>query len=374
MKKTLLAAAVFALLGTSAQGAAVYEKDGTSLDVFGRIQASFMNHRTAHVKNSEYNSGNDNTIGHSIRFGAAGRSQLTDGIYAIGFYESEVLPKGGSEDSLVNLRYAYAGIDAQQYGTLTAGRGDSAYYTVAGATDIFNEMDSRANEYYAMGDQFSGQIMYSLSAMGWDLRLSGQFAQDNLNDTFNVESGFAFAMATRLAHDVSIAYGFDFYELDYEASGRDGAMFGHFKTPLAHVYEGADDDFLWSKRPRYRIDKGAAVSWGILGQGLYAALLCQATKYSHFSHHIYTWEFASNYTFDCGIALEAGYAQQRYNGGILVQDLTLGVSYKPVPQFKIFAETQLDLNAHPEKLYDETWIERYAYGQNLYMIGAEYDF
>jgi outer membrane protein N len=41
MKKTILAIAIPALFASAANAAVVYDKDGTSFDIYGRVQANY---------------------------------------------------------------------------------------------------------------------------------------------------------------------------------------------------------------------------------------------------------------------------------------------------------------------------------------------
>ena len=121
------------------------------------------------------NAAGDNSIVATTRFGIAGRTKLTHGLDAIMMGEWDM---PSTTSGRTHNRYLYVGIDAYQYGSLTAGTGDGAFYTVAGATDIYHYLKTRANDYFVMGDQLPGQIMYSLSGLGWDLRISYQTANE----------------------------------------------------------------------------------------------------------------------------------------------------------------------------------------------------
>lgn len=378
MLKKIVIPICIALLSTAVEAANIYSKDGTSLDVFGKISAIGANSHAAKVIDRKSAAGSSNTLLSYVRFGIAGRSPINEQVDAIALTDFEYY--AGPEDNEKLTRYAYVGIDAKQYGILTFGRGDSAYYTVAGATDIYNHLDSMANEYYAFGDQTSGQIMYSLSSMGWDLRMSYQTHEFDLNNTFCVDNSYAFAISTRLASDVSISYGYAYYDLSYSnenlrsANPADHKMYTHFKSMLSSMYHTDNNEFLLGKKPGHREDYGIAVAWGTLGKGLYAAIVFNSTRYQHFTRHIYTYEAAINYTFENGLSLTAGYSKQRYGSTALIEDLHLGVAWKVNPSFKLFIESQIDLGATPEKMYGNDWINRYSLGENKYILGAELAF
>lgn len=378
MLKKIVLPLCLALLSMNVDAANVYSKDGSSLDIFGKVSAIGANKHAANVIDSKSAAGNNNTLISHVRFGIAGRSPINDNVDAIALSDFEYF--SGNENTDMHTRYSYVGIDAKQYGILTFGRGDSAYYTVAGATDIYHHLDSMANEYYAFGNQNSGQIMYTLSSMGWDLRVSVQTHERGLNDIFCVDNVYAVALSSRLASDVSISYGYAYYDLSYENDNlssdktADHKMYSHFKSMLMNMYHTDNNDFLLSKRPGHREDYGIAIAWGTLGKGLYAAVVFNSTRYQHFTRHIYTYEAALNYAFENGISLTAGYAKQRYGSDTLMEDLHLGLTWKVNPSFKLFVESQIDLGAHPEKLYGNDWIKKYSLGENKYILGAEFAF
>lgn len=377
-KKKLLALLCALTFADAASSATVYDKDGTSLDLFGRIRVMAMNSHAAALENSDKGSPEgDSTISADSRFGLAGRSRICNGVYAIAMTEWD-MATGDNDDSKTEARYQFVGIDAQQYGTLTFGRGDSAYYTVAGATDIYKYLDTRANDYYIFGDQVPGLVMYSLSAMGWDIRLSFQAPKDNINSTgFSVDSGGAFAVATRLDCGITIAYGASYQDFSYEGSSTEmleffGPMLAKSDLKFDEAY--AAEYATTSKAPSYKVNKGIAISYGTLGQGFYGAFVYNVTRYKGLAHHLYTYELALDYAFYFGLGINGGYSVQRYDNDSLISDLNLGVYYKFNPCFQIFFEGQIDLNAEPERLYGSKYIADQHLGENKVVLGAEYDF
>lgn len=72
MKKSLLALAV-AAIATSASAATVYDKDGTSMDVYGRVQSVVYSTHATPVKSA------DSTLQTSGRLGLNLRQQVTPG-------------------------------------------------------------------------------------------------------------------------------------------------------------------------------------------------------------------------------------------------------------------------------------------------------
>ncbi len=358
------------------QAVNLYNQAEEQFDLFGRIQALGVNSHAARLLNADQSSPGKGTIQSNVRLGVAGRSALNDNLSAIGLAEFEMR----SSSDKTRLRYAYTGIDAKQYGILTFGRGDSAYYTIAGVSDIYHSLDSRVNDYYLLGEQRSSQIMYTLSAMGWDLRASYNFAVKGLNDIFSIKRNLALAVSTHLENSLSFSYGYAVYDFSYEAedlssqSASDCPTFNFFRQTLGKMHQTADEEFLINARPSRREDVGAALSYGVFGQGLYVGLIYNASKYDGYTHHVVSYELVADYAFANGLSLSAGYGQQRFGSKILMSDLNLGITYKPAPNFQFFLEAQLDLDASPEKLYGQDYIKRFSLGENKYVLGAELDF
>ena len=134
MKKSLLALAVASITASSiASAAIVYDKDGTSMDVYGRIQAVAYSQDSANTSAS----GDAGIVG-SGRLGIDVRTQLTDGVAAFGNVEWDVADSDGN-DSFSN-RYLWVGADFGHYGQLKAGRFEDAVYNgVTVVTDIFDD-------------------------------------------------------------------------------------------------------------------------------------------------------------------------------------------------------------------------------------------
>ena len=175
-----LAAALLlgALSASSAYGARVYDQNGVSVDLFGKVQASYVDEYT--YRDLSGSDSPEDSIYSAMRLGLGLRSNIAEGLDGIAMVEWDTSRKdnssGDNEGSLDHTRYMFVGFDAYQYGTLIAGRGDGAYYTVVGATDIFNIMESKASDYFLIGEQRPAQIMYALHGLSWDLKLSYHMA------------------------------------------------------------------------------------------------------------------------------------------------------------------------------------------------------
>lgn len=373
MKKSIIALAVLASI-TSVNAATVYDKDGTTLDLFGRIEVAYQDGDAAIADKTSNITSNDNSIVNSARFGMSGRSRINDNLYAVGMGEWDI----GSGDSFngFKARHQFIGIDAQNYGTLLFGRGDNAFYTVAGATDIFKKLDLDVNDYYLTGDQNPGLIMYSLSSMGWDVRASFGSAKSNINDTdLNYKYQAAFAVSSRLKSDITISYGAAYYKFSYEGDPKEQiAYFGKKMQHMYHLKDSDTFDFANANRPEHKIDKGVAISYGTFGQGLYAALNFVSTRYQHYTHHLYSYEAVVDYAFENGLGLTAGYGSKRFHHSNITSDLNLGMRYNVNPNFNLFAEAQFNVSSNLDTYYTKEEIADRAIGENKMICGAEFLF
>ncbi|WP_281071122.1 hypothetical protein [Succinivibrio dextrinosolvens] len=109
MKKSLLALAVVAV-AASANAATVYDKDGTSLTLDGRVQSVFYSGN--HNKAGE----NDSSINNSSRFGIGGKTQITDWVAGLGYAQWDT-SDGDNRDNF-SARDQYVGADFGEFGLL----------------------------------------------------------------------------------------------------------------------------------------------------------------------------------------------------------------------------------------------------------------
>ena len=378
MKKLPLAIIFASLLGnTTVNAATIYNKDGNQMDIFGHISAMYTNSAgSKHIDGLKRKPSDKSGIGTTAYFGVAGRTKINDTVSGIAVSEW-IMPAGtdSKSDGKIVTRAQYVGFDAAQYGILTFGRGDNAYYTVAGVTDIFTELDTNVNDHYALGDLHGSQIMYSISALGWDFRASYQAFSSKVNETpVNISNQAAFAFATRLSNGLSIAYGMSFYYLAKDAAG---AMTRYYAPTNKIIHNLGDNTSFFTYgeyTPTFKVDRGISISYGTFGEGLYLALNATYTKYGSYSHQLISYEGVASYTLDNGLCFNLGYGTKRYNGDNIRSDLTLGIYYRLNANFKIFAEAAFDVNSKPGRFYGEQQIKNEAMGKNKAVIGLVYDF
>ncbi|WP_159739338.1 porin [Vibrio atypicus] len=174
MNKTLIALAVSAAaVATGANAAEIYNQDGTTLDMGGRAEARLS------LKDGK---AQDNS---RVRLNFLGTTQITDGLYGVGFYEGEFTTntydiydttgnKVGETDSLDN-RYAYAGIGGE-FGEVTYGKNDGALGVITDFTDIMAYHGNSAAVKIGVADRTDNMISYKGQFNDLGVKASYRFA------------------------------------------------------------------------------------------------------------------------------------------------------------------------------------------------------
>jgi predicted porin len=384
MKKSLLALAVAsaAFVATSVSATPVYNKDGTSLDIGGRIEAMWMS------GGEQAAARDDSTIRNRARLNIAGRTQLTNGIAAYGFAEWQSQNAGDSAGSGFTDRDQYVGVDFGKFGKIQAGRYEDPFQYASDVTDHFEEHGCMA----LVGDERnSGKLSYLWSGFGVDAGATVQFAENKYDsdvikgldkDTYvNVNDGFSlFAGYTTpnvVFGPISIRAAYKYIDGQRDDSNTTGNMtifkVGELKgTSLGSL----DHEKTWA----------AGLSWGTFKKGLYLAVDYTYDKVEFFDedNDLTTKAFESiiSYGFDSGVVLSTGYqwrkqeidkaAKGEYTdrAGKLVQ---FTVAYNINPNFRVWAEANID--AGSDDYYSLTKLKNDSKdAENLFDIGARYTF
>ncbi|MEH0666937.1 porin [Vibrio scophthalmi] len=180
MNKTLIALAVSAAAvatGATAadgiqaggiEGTSVYSSNGNSLEIGGRAEARLS------LKDGK---AEDKT---RVRLNFLGKTQITDGLYGVGFYEGEFttaeMGEGTDEnsDSITN-RYAYAGIGGE-FGEITYGKNDGALGVITDFTDIMSYHGNSAADKINVADRADNMVSYKGQFDALGLKASYRFA------------------------------------------------------------------------------------------------------------------------------------------------------------------------------------------------------
>ena len=352
MKKSLLALAVVAA-ATSANAATVYDKDGTSLAVGGRVQAVVYNGNAAGIAE------NDAGLVNSARLNIEGNTKVNDYVSAFAFSEWNMADgnKSATGDS-INAREQYVGADFGDFGKILVGKTYDAANAVLAATDVFEDFGARLQG-SINGDRRTGMFRYVYDNNGIFGSVSYQTAADDSTvqgSKADVEGGFA------------AAAGYTF----------DNVVFGplSFKAGYSYV-KGQDDngDYLASAikgEKNYKFDDfkviSASIAWGSTDNGLYIGALYNTQRakqrldgaQSSYKNKVKGYEFVVGYTFDNGVGLFTGYnftdaktvdpeADPSRSDSAIYRRVPVYVNYAINDNFNIWGEAEFDANSTSEK-------------------------
>ncbi|NVD05740.1 porin [Vibrio sp. JPW-9-11-11] len=186
MNKTLIALAVSAAAvatGANAadgiqaggiEGTSVYSANGNSLEIGGRAEARLS------LKDGK---AEDRT---RVRLNFLGKTQITDSLYGLGFYEGEFQANdsgtAGDKDD-IDHRYTYAGIGGN-FGEVTYGKNDGALGVITDFTDIMSYHGNTAAYKIAVADRTDNMLSYKGQFADLGVKASYRFA-DRIEDTTN---------------------------------------------------------------------------------------------------------------------------------------------------------------------------------------------
>ena len=380
MKKSLLALAVLAV-ATSATAATVYDKDGTSLKVGGRVQAIAYNGNFAKAGRD------DSTLKNSARFNIAGNTKVNDAVSVFAFSEWEA-SNGDDTDNFVT-RDQYVGADFGVFGKVQAGKSLNSIYDVQSATDVFEEtgalMQGETN-----GDRRSGTFRYIYDNNGLYAAASFQIAQDQIKvagEKVDVENGFGLGLGYTFDNVVfgplSIKAAYDYVKC------QDDKDFTQINAPVTKTHE-------WTSGRSFDSFKNTAVSvaWGS-DTGLYLAGLFNVIKSTYddsiedgklVREHVANsrdivkgFELVAGYGFDNGLSFTIGYdvkdAKEKATGysseSSILRRVPVIANYQIAPTFKVWAEAEFDANSS-----DNTNNEKKTHNNKdtLFAAGARYVF
>ena len=351
MKKSLLALAVVAA-ATSANAATVYDKDGTSLAVGGRVQAVVYNGNAAGIAE------NDAGLVNSARLNIAGSTKINDSVSVFAFSEWNMADgntSGQSWGDSINTREQYVGADYGDFGKILGGKTYDAANAVLAATDVFEDFGARLQS-SINGDRRTGMFRYVYDNNGIFGSVSYQTAADGSTvqgEKADVEGGFA------------AAAGYTF----------DNVVFGPLSLKAGYSYVKGQDDKgsylqdVFAGKNNYKFDDfkviSASVAWGSTDSGLYIGALYNTQRAkqrlsasnSSLADKVKGYEFVVGYTFDNGIGAFTGYnfVDQKYKDGSInqgtatIRRVPVYVNYAINGNFNIWGEAEFDANSSTTK-------------------------
>lgn len=382
-----MAVAAVAVAATSAASAAtVYDKDGTSLAVYGRIQGVVYSQDSGKTGNDYGDTG----LQGSGRLGLDMRTQLTDGIAAFAKAEWEMADNGerGGDRNADHFksRYLWVGADFGVFGQLKAGKFEDAVKYVLLPTDIFD--DFGCNGQLDNDDKRDGMFMYTWSGYGFTANVSYQTAKDGqLVDGAWYAAPGADPKESKL--DINDAYA---VSIGYQSPD---VLFGPIGVRLGYAHTDFQDDiarnntypdFVSATKAYDDYDQFAAsLYWGSLDVGPYVGALYQFRDFgmtnSYNDYKVQGAEFVVAYGFENGVSLRAGYNWMNHDedNGDDVDAHTIPViaMYNVTPNFRVWAEARFDAGTDDDKGVNGKNFKK-ATGQNfeenVYSVGARYTF
>ncbi|WP_265436873.1 porin [Aeromonas media] len=355
MKKTILAIAIPALFASAANAAVVYDKDGVTFDIYGRVQANYYADHNQSVGATdgswgfsdtgapEFTPGTaahysdvDGEIVGSSRLGWSGKVALNNTWSGIAKTEWQVSAE--NSDNKFNSRHIYVGFDGTQYGKIIFGQTDTAFYDVLEPTDIFNEWGDVGNFYDGRQE---GQIIYSNTFGGFSGKLSyqtnddvavkvtdiGQGIKESAVYGKNVKRNYGYAAAAGYDFDFGLGFdaGYAYSDLESTTSSASGdkkewALGAHYAINgfyFAGVY--TQGDLSYDNTTGSDKDKGR-------GYELAA------------SYNVDAWTFLAGYNFKEG-KVASNSAGASYED--MVDETLLGVQYNFTSKLKAYTEYKI---------------------------------
>ena len=372
MKKSLLALAVVAA-ATSANAATVYDKDGTSLAVGGRVQAVVYNGNAAGIAE------NDAGLVNSARLNIAGSTKINDSVSVFAFSEWNMADgntSGQSWGDSINTREQYVGADYGDFGKILGGKTYDAANAVLAATDVFEDFGARLQG-SINGDRRTGMFRYVYDNNGIFGSVSYQTAADDSTvqgSKADVEGGFA------------AAAGYTF----------DNVVFGPLSFKAGYSYVKGQDDFsktIGQFENSETFDNfkviSASIAWGSTDNGLYIGALYNTQRVKQRANDFVPsnssnsdkkkgYEFVVGYTFDNGIGAFTGYnfVDVKTKEGSINSDseiyrrVPVYVNYAINDNFNIWGEAEFDANSTTKK----DGQNQYSETGTMLSAGARYTF
>ena len=325
MKKTILAIAIPALFASAANAAVVYDKDGTSFDIYGRVQANYY---------GEHDDTDAELVG-SSRLGWSGKVGLNNTWSGIAKTEWQVSAE--NSDNKFNSRHIYVGLDGTQYGKIIFGQTDTAFYDVLEPTDIFNEWGDMGNFYDGRQE---GQIIYSNTFGGFKGKVSYQTNDDVAVKVTDIGQGIketdVYGPKVKRNYGYAAAAGYDF---DFGLGLNAGYAYSDLESTVSTA---SGDKKEWALGAHYAIN-------GFYFAGMYTQgdLSYDNTTQGNnkdkgrgyelaASYNVDAWTFLAGYNFKEGKDNTAGSSYED-----MVDETLLGVQYNFTSKLKAYTEYKI---------------------------------
>ena len=419
MKKSLLALAVAALAATSfastASATTIYDKDGTSLAVYGRVQAVYYSEETGSGTKNDAGETEEGSINASGRLGFDLRSQINP--YVAGFAKAEFEMSNGNNvvdengDSFY-ARLLWVGFDFGQYGQFKVGKFEEAIKYAISQTDIYDDwgcLGLNGND-----DRREGVVQYQWNGYGVDVIASYAFAKNNEHLDGAYQSGYhqEFVGYDQSNNPIyADRWNSELVDIDYSAAiavgytspdvlfgpiaVRAGYLTGEFADPRDHgrnvILDSGNGGIGYDSYDQFAL----GVSWGSLNLGPYVAAVFQQRTFDLLNDlpgtnpdsgidetKVTGYEFAVGYNFGNGLLARMGYNYQKYEIGDEDAEgacIPVYVNYNFNPQVQVWAEARFDAGSDDDKNgngpnFRELTNGVYNVDENVFSAGLRYNF
>ena len=379
MKKSLIALAVAAFASSAVSAATVYDKDGTTFAIGGRVQSVYYAGQFGYVGN------NDSSIVNSSRLNISGRSEIAPGIAAFGFAEWNTADGDNTKD--MNARDQYIGVDFGKFGAVSVGRSYDALYQVIGVTDIYEDLGG--NGIFGDSDRRAGNIKYVWEGYGVYAATSFQSAKDEI------------AVEGALGEVMNVNHGYSAV-LGYTTPS---VFFGPISVKAGYTYLAAQNDYEYKKGLGLDNMKewAASVTWGNLDTGLYLAAVYDQRKFDYVyggvdglfpgnlngiaNQSFKGIEALVGYGFGNGLSVIASWQYQRVNiqpesatfaeVEYIIRKVPVLVNYNFNSNFNVWFETSFDMGSDEQVNIKNVQIDEKLEtdaDHTYFAVGARYTF
>lgn len=231
MKKTLLATAILSgFISATAGAATVYDKDGTTMKVGGRVEVRGL-----------FSDSVDGTMEDKSRsrINFKGKTQISKNLTGFAKMEYEIETEKNSDGNYLKNRYLFAGISTK-IGNFSYGKQDTANVQVSDMTDIASDHSGQQQYIDSASDKQDHNFLYSGTfADALTVQVDYQAAEDKDMDAFGASALYVFGSGLELAASYS--------DQDKENQATLGAAYTWKSLYVAATYAGgavnADTDF-----------------------------------------------------------------------------------------------------------------------------------
>ncbi|MBD1573681.1 porin [Vibrio sp. S17_S38] len=232
MNKTVLALAVAAAaISTATSAATIYKDDTSTLNMGGRVEvrANFSDANKTDADDNQYKDAS------RVRLNIGGEQKLNEDVSFIGFTEFEVTENSDpvGDDTNINTRYLFAGVQSQTYGALTYGHQDNAFTYLTNFTDMAEVFSGYINEYnVATSDRANNVLRYAYSQDKLTIQASVQGDSDS-DGTPLTQNADGYGVIASYAFTDSLEFGLGYASTDANGAGDDQIGTGDNNTYTA---------------------------------------------------------------------------------------------------------------------------------------------